>query len=191
LLALGCFCFSGCGQLNTIMPQIEIPYDIDTLPAIVAERPVVNVPYAMRQENWLGSKREGSCAWAATISLLRWQGRYEMADWIRKNRGNGEWPEHMEAGLDSAGIRYAYTVDGDVEFLEWACRTRRGCGITVHGGAHMVALLHLDEEWACLLDNNAIQEFIWVPRESLIAEWKASHGWAVTPVYTPAAPLPQ
>ena len=39
--------------------------------------------------------------------------------------------------------------------------------------------------------NNNVERFIWVPRETLIAEWKASYGWAVTPIYTPAAPLPQ
>ena len=92
--------------------------------------------------------------------------------------------------MDANGIRYAYVTNGDVNFLEWACSTRRGCGIIVRGGVHMVALVHLDSEWACLLDNNSVSKFIWVPRETLIAEWKASYGWAVTPVYTPAAPLP-
>ena len=91
----------------------------------------------------------------------------------------------------AAGIRYAYVTNGDVRFLEWACRTRRGCGITVLGGAHMVALVHLDDKWAAILDNNNVERFIWVPRETLIAEWKASYGWAVTPIYTPTAPLPQ
>ena len=55
----------------------------------------------------------------------------------------------------------------------------------------MVALVYLDDKWAALLDNNAVEKYIWVPRETLIAEWKASYGWAVTPIYTPAAPLPQ
>ena len=155
------------------------------------ERPVVNVPLALRQSNWLGSNREGSCVHASMISLFRWQGRYRTADYWRKTYGNGEWPEDMAAKFDREGIRYAYVENGDVRFLEWACRTRRGCGITVMGGAHMVALVHLDDRWAALLDNNNVSKFIWVPRETLIAEWKASYGWAVTPIYTPAAPLPQ
>ena len=155
------------------------------------ERPVVNVPLALRQSNWLGSNREGSCVHASMISLFRWQGRYRTADYWRKTYGNGEWPEDMAAKFDREGIRYGYVENGDVRFLEWACRTRRGCGITVMGGAHMVALVHLDDRWAALLDNNNVSKFIWVPRETLIAEWKASYGWAVTPIYTPAAPLPQ
>ena len=156
-----------------------------------AERPVVNVPLALRQHNWFGSNGEGSCAHATMISLLRWQGRSKTADYWRQNYGSGEWPEDLAAKFDGAGVRYAYVTNGDVRFLEWACRTRRGCGITVLGGAHMVALVHLDEKWAALLDNNDVATFRWVPRASLIAEWKASHGWAVTPIYSPAAPLPR
>jgi len=155
------------------------------------EYPTVNVPLDMRQSNWLGSQREGSCVHASMISLFRWQGRYNTADYWRKTYGNGEWPEDLATKFNREKIRYAYTTNGDVRFLEWACRTRRGCGITVMGGAHMVALVHLDAQWAAILDNNSVSKYRWVPRETLIAEWKASHGWAVTPIYTPAAPLPQ
>jgi hypothetical protein len=143
----------------------------------------------MRQENWLGTQREGSCVWASTISLLRWQGRTKTAEWVRKNLGNGSWPENFAQQADKAGIRYAMTTSGDVKFLEWACKTRRGAGVTVMGGAHMVDLVHLDDKYACLLDNNSPNKFIWVDRNSFLAEWRASYGWALTPVYAPAAPM--
>lgn len=171
-------------------PQVRIDIGGKLPPVIKEERPTVNLPAVLRQENWLGNRGEGSCVWASTISLLRWQGRYNTADWIRRNYGNGEWPEHWAELADKAGLRYAMTTDGDVEFLEWACRTRRGAGITVMGGVHMVNLVHLDDKWAALLDNNATSKYIWIPRETLIAEWKASHGWALTPVYAPCPPLP-
>ena len=177
VLVLACLVFSGCtGDGIKIRP-------------VKKERPTVNLPLSLRQSNWWAG--DGSCTWASMVSLLRWQGRYQTADWVRQNYGGGEYPEDMAAKLDAAKIRYAYTTDGNVKFLEWACRTRRGCGITVLGGAHMVALVYLDDKWAALLDNNAVEHYIWVPRETLIAEWKASLGWAVTPIYTPAAPLPQ
>jgi hypothetical protein len=155
------------------------------------ERPTVNLPRALRQSNWLGDREEGSCVWATTVSLLRWQGRYNTAEWVRRNYGNGEYPEHWAALAEQAGIRYAMTTEGDEAFLEWACKTRRGAGVTVMGGAHMVALVHLDDRWAALLDNNAPSRYIWVPREMFLAEWRASHGWALTPVYAPCSPLPQ
>lgn len=167
------------------------------------ERPVVNIPLEFRESNWRGpSYGQGSCTWAVMVSLLRWQGRYNTAGWLRKTHGDGAWPTRMARELDEAGIRYAFVTNGDVAFLEWACRTRRGVGITVFGsptlrypngvpGGHMVALVHLDEEWAAILDSNNTSRFTWIPREELIAEWKASRGWAIAPVYTPAAPLPQ
>lgn len=154
------------------------------------ERPTVNIPRADRQQNWIGNG-EGSCVHATFVSLLRWQGRFKTADYWRRTYSGGERLDQFVAKLDQEGIRYAYETGGDVQFLEWACRTRRGCGITVSGGAHMVALVHLDAEWAAILDNNDVSTFRWVPRETLIAEWKASYGWAVTPVYSPAAPLPR
>jgi hypothetical protein len=160
-------------------------------PSVRRERPVINVPLALRQSNWQGPQGQGSCVHASIISLFRWQGRYKTADYWRRTYGDGESPDDLAQAFDREGIRYAYVTNGDVKFLEWACRTRRGCGITVMGGKHMVALVHLDAEWAAILDNNNVSKFIWLPRATLIAEWKASYGWAVTPIYTPAAPLPQ
>jgi hypothetical protein len=157
----------------------------------VKEMPTINVPVGMRQANWPGSVGQGSCVHASTISLFRWQGRLHTADYWRKTYGNGEWPEDLASKFDKEGIRYAYVTNGDAKFLEWCVRTRRGAAVTVMGGAHMVTLVHFDAKWAAILDNNNISKFKWMPRETFLAEWRASHGWAVTPIYTPAAPLPQ
>jgi len=178
-----CISLAGCeGDFNPVQP---------VKPAVNKERPLVNIPMALRQRNWLGNQREGSCVHATMISLMRWQGRTRLADKWKQMYANGEWTTGLASMFDREGVRYAYTDKGDVNFLEWASRTRRGCGITIQGGAHMVALVHLDDKWACLLDNNSISKYKWVSRESMIAEWKASYGWAVTPIYTPAAPKPQ
>lgn len=170
--------------------------DLGVAPAARKEYPVVNLPPALRQKNWLGSKGEGSCVHATMVSLFRWQGRFAMAEYWRRNYGNGEYADYtwnagggLAAKFDKAGVRYAYTVAGDVEFLKWACTTRRGCGVTVMGGRHMVALVHFDDEWAGILDNNSTDKIIWVPSQQFVSEWKNSNGWAVTPVYTPSPPL--
>lgn len=160
-------------------------------PAANKERPVINPPAKDRQKNWLGNKREGSCVWASTITLLRWQGRYNTAYYIRNKYENGEWPDDWARKMESEGLRYAFVTNGDVKFLEWACRTRRGAAVTIMGGAHMVNLVHLDSNSACLLDNNNPVRYRWVSRAAFLAEWKASHGWGLSVVYTPAAPLPQ
>jgi hypothetical protein len=131
------------------------------------------------------------------VNLFRWQGRNAMAEYWRTTYGNGEYADdtwnarsNLVKKFDKEGVRYAYTVDGDVKFLEWACKTRRGCGVTVLGGKHMVVLVHFDEKWAGILDSNDIEQIHWVPRETFLAEWRNSNHWAVTPVYTPLPPLP-
>ncbi|KKL75688.1 hypothetical protein LCGC14_2052380 [marine sediment metagenome] len=155
-----------------------------------AEIPRVNVPASMRQRNWIGNQGYGSCTHAALITLLRWNGRDEIANAWGMSHGNGEGPWSLARQLDYSGVRYAYVTNGSVQFLEWAISTRRGCNITVKGGRHMVTLVHLDETHAAILDNNKTGSFIWMPRNTLISEWKSSKGWAIAPVYSPAAPLP-
>jgi hypothetical protein len=184
ILMLLCMGLTGCDE------QLKIP---DAKPLKVRkEFPTVNIPPSLRQENWLGSENEGCCVHATMCSLFNWQGRPDWAAWWKKHNGNGEWAEDLAAKFDRVGIKYAYTSrKGDVRFLEWACKTRRGCGVTVMGGQHMVALVHLDDKWAGILDNNHTEKIIWVPRKTFIAEWLNSSSWAVVPLMgPPAAPLP-
>lgn len=160
-------------------------------PLVVQERPVVNIPLGLRQENWLGKQGEGSCVWASTVSLLRWQGRYNAADWVRENCGDGQSVGSHVYQMEKIGLRYAFITNGNVKFLEWCCRTRRGAGVVVMGGVHMVNLVHLDSQWACILDNNNVSRYYWVPREKFLSEWRTSGGLAFTVVYSPAAPMPR
>ena len=160
-------------------------------PEYERETPTVNLEQVLRQSNWIGSEREGSCVHATMVMLFRWQGREDLATKWLKNYENGEWATNLVAKLDKEGVRYAYTWnENDVAFLEWACQTRRGCGVTVKGGAHMIMLVHLDANRAGFINNNAIGEIQWRSREAFLKEWRDSYSWAVTPVYTPPPPLP-
>lgn len=152
-----------------------------------AEYPTVNVPPSLRQENW----GTGSCVHASLISLLRWQGRHNTAAYWRAKYEGGESFNGLTAKLEAEKQRYA--AGFDVAFLEWACRTRRGAVITwdVAQGYHSVAVVHLDDKLAGILDNNDIGRIHWFPREAFLAHWQISGSWAVTPVYTPAPPLPR
>lgn len=153
--------------------------------AYAKEYPVTNVPPSLREKNWGG----GSCVHASLVMLFRWQGRYAMAAHWRNTYIGGEYANRCHSRLEKEGVRWAATHN-DVKFLEWACRTRRGCAVTVMNGAHMVCLVHFDEKYAGILDNNRIDKIKWMTREAFVKEWKNSSGWAVTPVYSPPAPLP-
>lgn len=179
-------------DLDGVTPAIPTPVrPYHEYPDYEQEFPTVNLEQAFRQQNWRGREGEGSCVHATMIMLFRWQGRPDLAKKWRETYGDGEWWEGLAAKFDKEGVRYAYTVKrNDVSFLQWACSTRRGCGVTVRGGAHMVTLVHLDSKWAGILDNNSIEEIKWVRRETFLSEWFSSNSWAVTPIYTPPPPLP-
>jgi len=154
------------------------------------EIPQANVPKSCRQHNWSqGSMMNGSCTHASMMSLFRWQCQPKLADWWGKNHGGGEEPESLTRQLDKAGIDYANTFNkADIEFLEWACRTRRGCAVAIYGRKHMVCLVGLTADYAILLDNNDTSNFIYVPRTTFINEWLWSDSWAITTVYAPPPP---
>ncbi|MCA9248958.1 MAG: hypothetical protein KDA42_17650 [Planctomycetales bacterium] len=126
---------------------------------------------------------------ASTVHLLRWQGQNELADWWRRAFAGGEYPSRLNERLENAGLRYAFTTDGDATFLDWALRTSRGAGVTFWP-QHAVNLVHLDENYAGLLDNNRIEQIIWVERDEFIERWRSYGGWAWTLVYTPTPPTP-
>jgi hypothetical protein len=189
-------CLTGCETEFTIdlegfdfLPVATCPdYEY---PAYEREMPTVNLVPALRQANWKGSEGEGSCVHATMIMLFRWQGRKDLATLWKSKYENGERYLNLASKFDNEGVRYAYTWNqNDVGFLEWACATRRGCGVTVRGGRHMVMLVYLDSERAGILDNNAIGKVQWVSRRTFLSEWYNANSWAVTPVYAPSAPLP-
>lgn len=180
--------------------EVEIDVDIPLMGMSQVtrnEHPTVNLPVSLRQQNWIGWKGEGSCVHAAMINLFRWQGKFAFANYWGRKYSNGETPDaivgdprnNLADKLTREGVEFAYTTSGDVDFLQRACDTRRGCGVTIMGGKHMVNLVHLDETYAGILDSNDPNTIHWVPREQFIAEWQNSNGWAVTPIYTPAPPL--
>jgi len=190
----------GCDESLTIdfgdianVPMINHPvnHPVNVYPPLTEEYPTISIEQVFREKNWLGPQGEGSCVHASMVMLFRWQEKYDLADRWRRTYSDGEWATNLAARFDAEGVRYAYTSqENDVSFLEWAVSTRRGCGVTIKGGVHMVILVHLDGERAGILNNNSPDEIKWVPRESFISEWKNSNSWAVTPVYSPPPPLP-
>jgi len=187
--------FAGCngitidmGTLNTLQSIPNQDYDY---PDYKIEKPTVNLETVFREHNWLGPQGEGSCVHATLVSLYNWEGQFEMADYWKAHYADGEFASTLADKMNKIGVRYAYTTnENNISFLEWACDTRRGCGVAVHNRAHMVMLIHLDTEYACILDNNHPENFKWMPREEFIADWISSGSWAVSPVYTPPPPLP-
>ncbi|HET6878669.1 MAG TPA: hypothetical protein VFI31_00770 [Pirellulales bacterium] len=155
-----------------------------TAAQVGAEHPTMNLPLEARCKNYGG----GSCVCASTISLLRWQGRDDLAAALRNTCAGGQSAASLHAKLERLGVYYAATTSGDVAFLEWAVRTRRGCGLTFYP-MHYVNLVDLTDDQATLLDNNRVGQYITLPRDEFVRRWRGYGGWATAVVYSPAAPL--
>lgn len=169
----------------------------------LTEFPQVNIPWSLRQPNWTNRNDEGSCVHATMTSLFRWQGLDLMAEHWKQTYSGPETANGLRKKLDREGIRYAETEGkGDVSFLEWAVATRRGCLVSVtvkvqatrqnpRGiGYHALALVHLDDKVAGLLDNRNVSNIAYLPREEFLKKWIEFESWALTPVYAPAPPVP-
>ena len=181
---------SGCRIRDDQLPRdcpdgrCPAPAELGPSAGAIHEHPVMNLPLAARCRNY---GTEGSCVCASAISLLRWQGRDDLADKIRQICHGGQGPESMNEKLQRLGIRYAYVTNGDSKFLEWTVRTRRGAGITFYP-AHFVNLVDLTRTHATLLNNNSVERFVHIPREEFLRRWRSYGGWALTVVYAPAPP---
>lgn len=180
LIGVLVFLASGDDQDPANCPDGACPYElIESL---------ADVPPALRQPNW-APYGFGSCVHASTITLLRWQGQFELADWWKENYNSGEYSDRLIKRMEDAGLKYAYTQDGDVEFLEWACRNRLAAGI-FYFPRHAVNLVDLNDQYAVLLDSNRPSQYLYIPREEFIREWRGYGGFAWTVVYGAPPPWP-
>lgn len=150
-------------------------------------RDFIDIPPEWRHSNYA----LGSCVHATTESLLEWQGLHDQAQEWRRRYSGGEataQPPHTRK-MDSMGLKYVVTNNGDVELLEWACATRRGCGIAYPAG-HCIALVGHENGQAVFLDNNHVGRLDREPWDGFVAKWKRIGGNAFAFVYNPPPPTP-
>ena len=152
---------------------------------------LADVPPQLRQPNWNSSRDgRGSCVNASTVTILRFLGLEEHANWWRTNFEGGEWStSHIRHMLDS-GLLFAYTDIGSVEFLDWAARNRLPLGV-FYKPNHAINVVDLTTEWAVLLDNNNPGAYEYVPRTEFVSRWQREfEGFGWTFVYYPPPPWP-
>jgi len=87
----------------------------------------------------------------------------------------------------------------DPTILKLALKTGRMPSVTYDGHdphyngsiAHMVNLIYLDDQEACILDNNFIDELVWMSAREFFERWTGDGGWAVILLAPPPPPPPQ
>jgi len=112
---------------------------------------------------------------------------------MAKKRPGGYYPSKLEALFREAGLETAwFSAEGRAEELlpviEYYTGQGIPVGVTMNTGrfyqyqtiAHMVSCLHLDANWACIVDNNNPGYYHWMPREEFARRLTGGRvGWIV------------
>lgn len=163
------------------------------LPSPHPEAPVVNPHPSIRQSNWLGPNREGSCAHASLVNLLRWTGDEQLGEqWKRRYGGDGEYASRIRNRCEEMGIPFAYTEKANLALLDFAHATRRGA-ILWWKPSHCCTFcgwvkLADGRTYAVILDNNSVSQYELTELSQFHKLWAGYGGFALTPLLDPPSP---
>lgn len=175
-------------------------------------RAVADLPVTEHHRNTggMGMRGPGSgaglCVFTSIWHAAIWQNIpaiFGYRDWMMNKPGGG-WPEKVdqtlkqycaEKGIEVPG--YVQHTGGDVSFLKHALGTGRMVCVTYAGMddfyngpiGHMVNLVYLDDDTACIIDNNRPGSYVWMTASAFSQRWlEQSGGWAI--VFTAPPPPP-
>lgn len=161
----------------------------------------------LRARNVGGRDGAGLCVFTSIMHAARFQGERRLWEFQKQMRAEpgGGYPSKVDRMIQkyAPGVQYLQYEGGDPTVLEVALASGRMPSVTYNGRdphyrgtiAHMVNLVYLDKEWACVLDNNFVgeSELVWMSRAEFLSRWKGGGGgWAVVLIGKPApAPPPR
>ena len=172
--------------------------------------PHCDLPLEFHVKN-VSSRGQGCCTQTSVGHSARWQevpALIHMEKWVQeKGLPGGSYPDEMARRIPACCKDRGYSTadfiqvqDKDIEILKLACRTGRMPGVTYsfsptgrYGGAkisHMVSLVHADDKWFAILDNNYPGSLEWLtPDEFKRTYCGRGDGWAVI-LLDPGPPPP-
>lgn len=171
---------------------------------------LTDIPVELRKQN-IASKGLGCCVFRSLDHSAKYsqtEALYDFPEWmVRKGIEGGGYPSKVDdlikkivSDRNADTVHYIQHTGGDEKFLDEAIKTGRPIAVTYAGQDpryglktgidHMVNLVYLDEYSACILDNNFIDKYLWMPRDEFLKRWKdRGGGWAVI-LLDPPAPQP-
>jgi hypothetical protein len=176
----------------------------------------IDLPGAQHMENTGGSDGAGLCVFTSISHSARWQ-HVELLenfrDWMTRYPG-GSWPDKTAQKIKQIAAEKKLPepqylqVEGGKEILDVlraALSSGRMPGVTYafsptgrYSGrriAHMVNLVHLDDRYACVLDNNYIKPleaaYEWMSVDQFLKTFTGGRsGWTVILLDGAPPPLP-
>lgn len=158
-----------------------------------------DLPVDLQVRNRGGSDGAGLCVFASLKHAAVWQNVEALEsifEWMFTHPGGG-WPEKVDQVIGQIckdkGVPkpdYIHIHGSDLEPIKLALKTGRIVCVTYsfspsgrYGGqkiAHMVNVLHCDDQRVCLLDNNFPGTYEWMtPQEFLRSYAYRGPGWAI------------
>lgn len=150
----------------------------------------------------------GLCVFASMTHSARWHNARPLFDVIHKISKGGGYPEKVDKVLKqfAPGLEYVQYEGTDPSMLEKALAEGRMACVTYGFGEryqgqtiyHMVNLVHLDSQLACVLDNNFPNvagkpgTYEWMPRAEFLRRWvhPTGQGWAYIFLTPGPPPIP-
>jgi hypothetical protein len=162
-----------------------------------------DLPLSQRTKNVGGRDGAGLCVFSSIGHAARWQNEKRLVDFqkqMTKEPGGG-YPGKVDRMIAKygKGAPYIQYEGHDPTILKVALKTGRMPSVTYDGHdphyngsiAHMVNLIYLDDQEACILDNNFIDELVWMSAKEFLERWTGDGGWAVILLAPPPPPPPQ
>ncbi len=171
----------------------------------------IDLPRALHLKNRGGSDGAGLCVFASLQHAAHWQDAApltEIFQWMHTKPGGG-WPEKVDRVVaelcrarDVPRPDYLQIQGTDVGLLRRACESGRMPSVTYgysptgrYGRAriaHMVNLLHADDRWCAVLDNNFPGTIEWMSPAEFHKVWTgpSGQGWAVILLSAGPPPVP-
>lgn len=198
---------------STLIVEID-PFNADGKPTIGGKTGpdgkteiTCDLPESEKKKNVGGRDGAGLCVFTSIEYAARWQCErtlFNLQSQMRKEPGGG-YPDKVDKMLAkyAPGARYGQHTGGDESVLDAVLASGRIACVTYNGFdphygqqsiAHMVALVHLDKEWACISDNNfpGDTQFTWMSRGEFLKRWKGGGGgWVVFLLRPPPPPCPK
>ncbi len=189
-------------------PRTSIDFWVDD-ETYDGETTSVSLPAELHLRNRGGSDGAGLCVFAS----LSHAGRYQAVpvaeaifEFMFRYPGGG-YPEKVDTmmrrcarELDRPVPEYLQHTGGDANVLELALATGRYPCVTYAGRdsqfyrsriAHMVNLIHLSSQLACIHDNNFPGKYLWMRRRDFLDRWRdMGGGWCIVLLDSPPPPVP-
>ena len=154
-----------------------------------------DLPPDLRMHNVGGRDGAGLCVFTSIMHAARYQNEQRLWNFQRQMQAEpgGGYPQKVDAEIAkfARGVGYVQYEGSDPSILELALRTGRMPCVTYNGHdgvhysqriAHMINLVYLDKDRACVLDNNFVgpDDLVWMSRQEFLDRWTGGgQGWCV------------